>query len=186
MWEEHLTHLQAVFDRIKQAELTVKAKKCQLPHSQYQYLGHVVGSATVLVHPEPSKIRVVESFEIPQETGEGIGLTGYYRRLICSRLCINRSPLSDLTRKLAPTQVVWNVECDRAFHKRKEKLCVSLVLRSPNFQEFVLQTDASVCGIGVVLSQLSEDGPNYPVALFSTCTCMLLLRTGKVIHVLHG
>ena len=79
-----------------------------------------------------------------------------------------RAPLSDLSRKSAPTQVVWSAECDRAFRQLKEKLCASPVLRSPDFEkEFVLQTDASDRGIGAVLSQLDEDGHDHPVVFFS-------------------
>ena len=167
-WEEHVAHLRVVFDRIKQAGLTVKARKCQFATAECQYLGHVVGSGTV--RPEPSKVRAVELFEIPRTKKQVrvfLGLTGYYRRFIQDYASI-AAPLSDLTRKSAPTQVVWSAECDRAFRQLKEKLCASPVLRSPDFEkEFVLQTDASDRGIGAVLSQLDEDGHDHPVAFFS-------------------
>jgi hypothetical protein len=97
-----------VFNRIKQAELTVKARKCQFATAECQYLGHVVGIRTV--HPEPSKVRAVELFEIlrtKKQVRVFLGLTGYYRRFIQDYASIV-APLSDLTRKSAPTQVVWS------------------------------------------------------------------------------
>ena len=125
-WEDHLTHRLAVFNRIKRAGLTAKAKKCQFATSQCQYLGHVVGSG--IERPEPKlKVEAVESFEIPRTKKQVrvfLGLTGYYRRFIQEYASI-AAPLLDLTRKSAPTQVVWSAECDSAFQKLKEQLCVS-------------------------------------------------------------
>ncbi|CAM4410149.1 unnamed protein product [Lepidochelys olivacea] len=39
-WAEHLEHLQKVFKRIREAGLTVKAKKCQIGLNRVTYLGH--------------------------------------------------------------------------------------------------------------------------------------------------
>ncbi|CAM5089874.1 unnamed protein product [Eretmochelys imbricata] len=42
-WAEHLEHLQKVFERIREAGLTVKAKKFQIGLNRVTYLGHQVG-----------------------------------------------------------------------------------------------------------------------------------------------
>ena len=134
-WEEHVAHLWVVLDWIKQAGLTVKARICQFVTAECQYLGHVVGSGTV--RPEPSKVRAVELFEIlrtKKQVRVFLGLTGYYRRFIQDYASI-AAPLSDLTRKSAPTQVMWSAECDSAFRQQKEKLCISPVLRNPDFEK---------------------------------------------------
>ena len=56
--------------------------------------------------------------------------------------------------KKAPKQVLWNSECDRAFQQLKLLLCLSPVLRSPDFSKaFILQTNTSDHGIETVLSQ---------------------------------
>ena len=76
--------------------------------------------------------------------------------------------LPDLTRKSAPNQVTWTMECDRAFQRLTFLLSSSPVLRSPDFQKlFILQTDASDFGVGAVLSQDNENRDEYPVAYFS-------------------
>jgi len=82
---EHLAHVQQVFEWIRVAALTVKAKKCQFGMTQCHYLGHVVGIG--LVQPEPAKIVAVERFPTPEtkkQTCVFLGLTGYYRKFILS------------------------------------------------------------------------------------------------------
>ncbi|CAM4689542.1 unnamed protein product [Lepidochelys olivacea] len=46
-WEEHLEHLQAVFQCIREAGLMVKAKKCQIGLNRVTYLGHQVSQGTI-------------------------------------------------------------------------------------------------------------------------------------------
>ena len=46
-WQEHLSQLRAVLNRIKKAGLTVKVGKCQFVTSKCVYLGHMVGNGSV-------------------------------------------------------------------------------------------------------------------------------------------
>ncbi|KYO40107.1 hypothetical protein Y1Q_0013299 [Alligator mississippiensis] len=46
-FDSHLIHLTTVLDKIKQAGLTIKAKKCQLALSEVVYLGHRVGGGQI-------------------------------------------------------------------------------------------------------------------------------------------
>lgn len=76
--------------------------------------------------------------------------------------------MTDLTKKNLPDKVKWTEECGKAFETLKSALCSSPVLRSPDFtKEFVLLTDASDIGVGAVLSQLDDEGNDYPLAYFS-------------------
>ena len=47
MWEEHLENLTIVFDKLREAGLTVKETKCTFGEATCVYLGYVVGSGTV-------------------------------------------------------------------------------------------------------------------------------------------
>eukprot|EP00731_Ephydatia_muelleri_P025636 Em0017g719a len=167
-WEEHLTQIQTVFQRLRLAGLTAKPQKCQLGMSRCVYLGHVVGSG--LVQPERSKMQGVESFPTPTTKKQVrcfLGMTGYYRKFIPDYASI-AAPLTDLTKNAAPNQVVWTDRCEGSFQKLKSLLCREPVLRSPDFtKEFVLQTDASDVGVGAVLSQLDEERADHPVAYYS-------------------
>lgn len=42
-WTEHVQHLRAVLDRLREAGLTVKASKRQLVQAEVTYPGHVIG-----------------------------------------------------------------------------------------------------------------------------------------------
>ena len=82
-WEDHLTQLQEIFSRLRQAGLTAKPAKCQFGMRTCTYLGHIVGNG--VVKPEASKISAVESFTVPQtkrQVQAFLGLTGYYRKFI--------------------------------------------------------------------------------------------------------
>ena len=63
---------------------------------------------------------------------------------------------------------MWSQECNRVFEELKERLSTAPVLVYPDFERgFVLETDASVHGIGAVLSQRKEDQRLHPIAYAS-------------------
>ena len=52
----------------------------------------------------------------------------------------------------------WSADCQSAFEELKIRFVVTPVLSFPNFEKsFILETDASMKGLGVVLSQLQDD-----------------------------
>ena len=62
----------------------------------------------------------------------------------------------------------WTPECQQAFEDLKGKLVSLPVLAFPDFDKsFVLETDASIQGLGAVLSQKQADRKLYPVAYAS-------------------
>ena len=123
-----------------------------------------------VVRTEPSKLQAVANFPRPRtktHVREFLGLTGYYWRFIPNYATLT-APLTDLTRKTAPTLVQWTEECDRTFCTLKNQSCSAPVLSSPDFTRlFILQTDASERGVGAVLSQRSDDSEDHPIAYFS-------------------
>ena len=92
-------------------------------------------------------------------------LSSYYRRFVPNFSKV-ASPLQALTRKGA--EFIWTSECEASFQTLKEKLVSAPLLVCLSFENtFVLETDASVVGIGVVLSQQQEDGLMHPIAYAS-------------------
>ena len=74
------------------------------------------------------------------------------------------APLSDLTKKGFPERVRWDEPQKKAFVTLRESLLRRPVLRLPDHAKpFVLQTDASNCGLGAALMQ-EHDENYYPVA----------------------
>lgn len=92
-------------------------------------------------------------------------MSSYYRRLI-PQFSKVAQPLHALTRKGA--EFLWNDDCHSAFESLKQRLISSPVLAHPAFTKpFTLETDASIQGLGAVLSQKQEDGKSHPVAYAS-------------------
>lgn len=164
---EHVNRLSEVFARLRSANLKLKAKKCLFLHETVPYLGHVVSPEGI--KPDLEKTDKVKRYPVPTDTSQlrqFLGLTSYYRRFICGFSKI-AAPLNDL-KKDVPFQ--WTSACERAFQQLKNSLVSSPVLAYPCFNSsdpLVLETDASVRGLGAVLSQCQEDEKVHPIAYAS-------------------
>eukprot|EP00731_Ephydatia_muelleri_P011030 Em0005g1616a len=165
-FEEHLDHLSKVMSRLRSANLKLKLTKCHFVRPRVEYLGHVISSAGL--SPNPKQVAAVSNYPQPQsltQVRQFLGLTSYYRRFIGQYAKI-AAPLHNLTRKDVSWE--WNEECQKAFECLKQKLVQAPILTYSNFErDFVLETDASVKGIGAVLSQQLDDGRLHPVAYAS-------------------
>ena len=64
-WDDHLRHFKLVFDRIKQANLTVKKAKCVFASAAVEYLGHVVGLGKVA--PRSAKVDAILKHNRPSD-----------------------------------------------------------------------------------------------------------------------
>ena len=164
--EEHVAHLRQVFARIRAANLKLKPLKCHFLRRSIEYLGYVITPHGL--QPNPQQVAAVQDFPVPENVSQVrqfIGLTSYYRRFI-NRFADTAAPLHGLTRKNAEFQ--WTPACQSAFEALKEKLVNAPVLVYPSFDRpFVLETDASVRGLGAVLSQKQSDQLLHPVAYAS-------------------
>ena len=103
---------------------------------------------------DPSKLKGVADWpklKTPTEIRQFLGFTGYYRYFIPKYSEIAR-PLLDLTKK----NIVWKWEerQQQAFEELKRRMCQGPVLQQPDFgKKFYLQADASLYGVGAILSQ---------------------------------
>lgn len=92
-----------------------------------------------------------------KELRQALGFMSYYRRFVPGFAQLAR-PLYALVGKRGKGKIVeplnWTTECQTAFDKLKQCLMSPPVLAYPDFsQSFVLTTDASLHGLGAVLSQ---------------------------------
>ncbi|CAM4658449.1 unnamed protein product [Lepidochelys kempii] len=167
-WADHLEHLQEVLERIREAGLTVKAKKCQIGLNRVTYLGHQVGQGTI--SPLQAKVDAIQKWPVPKskkQVQSFLGLAGYYRRFVPHYSQI-AAPLTDLTKKKQPNAVQWTGKCQKAFNKLKATLMSDPVLRAPDFDKpFLVTTDASERGVGAVLMQKGPDQEFHPVVFLS-------------------
>ena len=165
-FQKHLTNIQQVLQRMREAGLKVKPSKCELFRRVVCFLGHIISEKGIAT--DPAKTEKVASWPTPtncRHVQQFLGFASYYRRFVQNFATIAK-PLHRLTEK--NSRFKWTEECQHAFDILREKLIYPPVLVFPDFsKEFILDTDASNSGIGAVLSQIQQDGSERVVAYAS-------------------
>ncbi|PIK56379.1 hypothetical protein BSL78_06753 [Apostichopus japonicus] len=165
-WEQHMSQLRQLFQKLSEAKLTVNLTKSEFCHASVTYLGHVVGQGQV--KPLKAKVEAIEQYPAPTNKKalmRFLGMVGYYRKF-CPNFSDIASPLTDLLKKNVTFR--WTDECERAFHKIKSILMGSPILAAPNFhKQFKLAVDASDIGCGSVVLQEGEDQVDHPICYYS-------------------
>ncbi|GFW41979.1 retrovirus-related Pol polyprotein from transposon 297 [Trichonephila clavipes] len=133
-----------------------------------QLARHRIGSGSR--SPSDLKIKAIADFPRPTtktQVRSFLGLVGYYSHYIPNYSTI-ASPLTDaLKGKIKKEKITWDEKCGKAFEELKAKLVSQSILFAPDFAtDFILQTDASEVGAGVVLSQRIE-GEEHPIVFLS-------------------
>lgn len=189
---EALRRLEIVFSRLRSHGLKLAPRKCQLLRRKVKFLGHIVDENGVATDPDKVKaIAAMTECDLMMEDGvtpsqkkikSFLGMVMYYQQFIhdCSRIA---KPLFTLTaapkgkkgntrgaatfKKLHASD--WGDEHRISFEKLKSALLESVVLAHPDFSRpFILSTDASLDGLGAVLSQLQEgESRARPIAFAS-------------------
>ncbi|XP_038139940.1 uncharacterized protein K02A2.6-like [Cyprinodon tularosa] len=163
---EHLSTLDEVLRRLKEAGLRLHRRKCAFLRNEVEYLGHIINAEGL--HPVQSKIKAIE--EAPQPTTVTelkayLGLLNYYNKFL-PNLATHLAPLHQLLKKGA--QWAWNKEQEDAFRLSKQMLKSAKVLSHYSAdRELVLACDASPYGVGAILSHIMEDGSEKPLGFMS-------------------
>lgn len=169
-FEQGVQKLEATFNLLNEANLTLNVKKCYFFQTSIDYLGYEITSEGI--KPGKVKIEAVRNFPVPRtvhEVRQFIGLASYFRKFI-DKFSIIARPLTDLTRKSCPWR--WEDEQVVAFENLKSKLIERplLTLYSPNYIT-ELHTDASKMGLaGILLQKENDQASLKPVAYFSRKT----------------
>ena len=154
-WEEHLTRLRQVFERLRHANLKLGAEKFTFAAKEVSYLGHLV-TAEGLV-PDSVLLAAIQDIPPPKtatEVHSFLGLAGYYR-LYVKNFAAMAGPLHALTRKDAIFH--WSAECQTTFDRLKTLLyCLPITTFLDFSQAFRLYTDASTAGLGAILAQVRD------------------------------
>jgi hypothetical protein len=166
-WQQHLSVLRDLFVRIRAANLTLRPTKCAIGYERMKFLGYDVSGDGL--RPSKSIVDKVLNAARPEtktQIRSFLALVGFYRQFIANFASIS-AVLTDLTRKGAPNNVVWEESHERAFNVLKRAISSQPILKLPKVQEqFIIQTDASNRGLGAVLLQ-EWDGVRHPVAYAS-------------------
>lgn len=189
-----LDRLEVVFQRLRFHNLKLSPKKCHLMQSSVKFLGHIIDGHDISV--DPSKVEVIANLckaDLMEEDGctpsvrrikYVLGMILYYQHFIPNCSAVTK-PLFSLTagqksgaksradvkagvyRKLKPSD--WTPECDSALSKLKKSLLHSVILAHPDFSlPLILSIDASLDGLGAVLSQVPDgEEKAQPIAFAS-------------------
>ena len=165
-FQDHMKHLKTVLQRLNQVTLKLNLKKCYFGCQVVEYLEHILTPDGL--KPNPERIAAVRQFTTPdnvKRVKQFLGLASFYRKFVLNFAKI-AEPLHNLTRKNVPFE--WTATCQDSFNCLKKKLIEGPVLVYPDFtKDFVLETDASIQGLGAILSQVQEDGKCHPVSYAS-------------------
>ena len=192
--DDMLDQIELVFDRLKQYNLKINPKKCQFFDTSVLFLGHILSAKGISANPE--KVEKVKAWPVPKnikEVHSFLGLASYYRPFISKfaekAWCLHElvGPTMNKHRKARakkdrndtttvtqsePRIFEWTMKHQETFDALKEVLSTAPILGYPNFsREFILEIDASLNGLGAILSQQGKDGQIHVIAYASHSLC---------------
>lgn len=165
-FEEHVKHLEAVLGRVALSGLTLSIKKSHVAYQKMEALGHTISDLGI--GTKPKNVEAITKFPRPKNVAElrrFLGKAGHYRKYI-KQYSVICSPLTDLTSKKKGWS--WTAECEEAFRFIKDAMTTAPILAHPDqTKPYIMYTDASKEGIGVILQQKQDDGTEHPVIYLS-------------------
>ena len=81
--KEHIERLRGVFQKLHEAGLKLKPKKCEFFKTKISYLGHIVSRDGI--ECDPKKVEAIQNWPRPitvSDVRSYLGFTNYYRRFI--------------------------------------------------------------------------------------------------------
>ena len=180
--DQMLDRIQFTFGRLKEFNLKIKPKKSFFFQAEVNFLGHILSKKGV--SPNPEKVAKIKDWPIPKtpkEVHSFVGLASYYRRFIPNfakwagplhRLIIlaatQQKVRQGIMKKSEIPEFVWSQECQEGFDNLKKALISAPILAYPDYSKpFILETDASLKGLGAVLSQKGDDNTVQVIAYTS-------------------
>jgi hypothetical protein len=151
--ELHLRHLTLVTRRLQREKLLINLKNLSFMKKDLVYLGFVISSNELKMHPE--KVKAIKEWPSPRnifEVRSFHGLASFYRKFIGNFSGIS-APMIDTVKKRHKS-FHWTEEAKKIFKLLKEKITGQPILVLPYFSEtFQVRCDTSGFAVGAVLSQ---------------------------------
>ena len=164
--QEHLRNLTEVLSRLENAGLRLKLAKCQFTQPSVEYLGYRVDADGL--HAIDKKVEAIRNAPAPanqQQLRSFLGMVNYYAKFVNNYSTITH-PLHELLHNDAKWK--WGKAQQNAFDELKDKLSSAPVLMHYDAElPLKLDTDASDYGVGAVISHISPDGAERPIAYAS-------------------
>ena len=186
--DEMLDHIELVFKWLEEFNLKIKPKKCHFFQCSLIFLWHVLSAEGISANPK--KVGKVKKWPVPtnpKELQSFLGLASYYCHFIPKFIDIakclhqlvgpanhqkskknktNSEPVADSHSNRQGFQ--WTGKHQEAFNLLKACLTSVPVLGYPDFNHpFELEMDASLQGLGTMLSQRDKTGTSHVIAFAS-------------------
>ena len=152
-----------MFDQLREYNLKLKPSKCSLFKEKINYLANWVSKQGV--QPSDTNLKAIAECVPPQTNMEICtlpGLVGHYWQFIKGFTWITQPLNEHLTREGASRKSEWvslSEDALETFQALKQACMSSPILAFADYtKDFLLKTDASKEGLGVVLSQKQADG----------------------------
>lgn len=159
-----MCNLREVFQKLREARLTLTPSKCRFCSTEVDFLGHIVSRDGI--RTDPRKTEKDAGWPTPtsnKEVQQFLGLAGYYRRFVRNFSTVAK-PFHRLTEKTVTFE--WTPECQAAFEDLCHRLVTAPILTMTRPSSWTLMI-AHGTGIGAVLSQQQEDGVERVIAYAS-------------------
>ncbi|MBW0579276.1 hypothetical protein O181_118991, partial [Austropuccinia psidii MF-1] len=159
-WENHLTRLERVLQKIVQVNMQISLKKCHFVYSELKALGHVVSGLSLGIDKNKvAELLLKPMFQTKKEMQLFLDFSGYYRQHIKDFAKIAKSLY-----KLCDQQKVYEITEERvkAYEESKDFLENAPFLLMPNWKlPFKLYIDACGEELGAALhqTQIINDKP---------------------------
>jgi len=151
--EEHVEHLQKVFQRLKENKLYAKFEKCEFGVTEVDFLGHGITQEGLKM--DDHKVKAIFDWELPKSIlalRSFLRLASYYCKFIKNFAKIT-THLTNLLKKSLGTYD-WDEVCNEAFETLKGNMVKTVVFKLPDFdKDFEIHFDAFDFAIGGVLMQ---------------------------------
>lgn len=168
--DEHIKHLNILFDRFKQHGILINPGKCTFGAKSIDFLGFNITSDGL--KPSNAKVDAIIKYPKPNTVAElrrFLAMINFYRKFM-PEVAKHQVKLNDLLKgatKNDKTPIPWTADLEDDFHLCKEDLANSVVLSHPNPDaEICLKVDASDFAIGAAIEQF-DNGNWRPLGFFS-------------------
>ncbi|UYV71730.1 hypothetical protein LAZ67_9000142, partial [Cordylochernes scorpioides] len=164
---QHVSHLQQLFGRLRDYGLTINETKCTFGQPSVKFLGFIITNAGI--SPDPQRVQAIKDIPIPDTVGKlrrFLGMLNFYRRCL-PNAASTQAPLHAMVEGRKNASCQWTPTAFQAFDQCKFQLANAALLHHP-FPEapLCLTVDASDFAVGAALHQ--QVGNNFqPIAFFS-------------------